>query len=128
MRFNRPIVFWICAFALLILLLALLKDILLPFVAGMIIAYFLDPVADRLVAAGLSRTLASVIIVAVGGPLFISLIIFLAPLISEQAQQLAAALPAEASRLRDIIDGWARQLIGDRYPGLETGLKSATEA
>ncbi len=128
MRINRPMVFWICAFVLLIFTLALLKDILLPFVAGMIIAYFLDPIADRLVAAGINRTLASAIIVGVCGALLIGLVIFVAPLVSEQAKQLATALPTEVSRLKDIIDTWAREMIGDRYPGLDAGIKSATEA
>ena len=75
MRINRHVLFWLSAFVALILVLALLKDILLPFVAGMIIAYFLDPLADRLVAAGVNRTAASALIVAVGGALVIGLVI-----------------------------------------------------
>ncbi len=38
----------------------ILSGVLLPFVAGMVLAYFLDPVADRLEALGLSRTLSTV--------------------------------------------------------------------
>ena len=38
------------------------SDILLPFVAGMVLAYFLDPVADRLQRLGLSRLMATVLI------------------------------------------------------------------
>ena len=38
------------------LFLYMFSDILLPFVAGMALAYFLDPVADRLERLGLSRT------------------------------------------------------------------------
>ena len=37
-------------------------DTLLPFLVGMTIAYFLDPVADRLERAGFSRLWATVVI------------------------------------------------------------------
>ena len=41
------------------------SDILLPFVAGMVLAYFLDPVADRLQRFGLSRFMATVVILVI---------------------------------------------------------------
>jgi predicted PurR-regulated permease PerM len=39
-----------------------LGDVLLPFVLGAAIAYFLDPVADKLERLGLSRVLAVLVI------------------------------------------------------------------
>ena len=42
-----------------VLLLWLLNDILLPFVVGMAVAYFLDPVVTRLQRLGMSRTWAT---------------------------------------------------------------------
>ncbi|MEO0363187.1 MAG: AI-2E family transporter, partial [Pseudomonadota bacterium] len=45
-----------------ILVLYLLSGVLLPFVLGAAIAYFTDPLADRLEAKGFSRTLSTVII------------------------------------------------------------------
>lgn len=41
-------IFWIAAAAIFLVLLWLLNDILLPFVVGMVVAYFLDPVVARL--------------------------------------------------------------------------------
>ena len=41
------------------LLLWLLSDVLLPFVAGMALAYLLDPLADRLERLGVSRLVAA---------------------------------------------------------------------
>ena len=49
---------WGIALVVFVALLVLLKSILLPFVAGMAIAYLLDPVCDRLERTGSSRTLA----------------------------------------------------------------------
>ena len=52
---RRQIIFWLLAAAFLILFLYIFSAILLPFLAGMTLAYFLDPVADRLERMGLSR-------------------------------------------------------------------------
>src|SRR5260370_36358135 len=51
--------FWAAAVVVFVLLLWLLNDILLPFVVGMAVAYFLDPVVVRLQRLGLSRTWAT---------------------------------------------------------------------
>ena len=55
-RFRRQIRFWTITAIVLAVLLYVFSAILLPFVAGMVLAYFLDPVADRLQRLGLSRT------------------------------------------------------------------------
>ncbi|RUY76008.1 AI-2E family transporter, partial [Mesorhizobium sp. M7A.F.Ca.CA.001.10.2.1] len=60
--FRRQIFFWLAGAALLALFLYVFSAILLPFVAGMVLAYFLDPVADRLQRLGLSRFMATVVI------------------------------------------------------------------
>src|SRR6266446_2813867 len=51
--------FWAAAAVVFVLILWLLNDILLPFVVGMAVAYFLDPVVVRLQRVGLSRTWAT---------------------------------------------------------------------
>jgi len=51
--------FWLGAAVVFVLTLWLLNDILLPFVVGMAVAYFLDPVVVRLQRLGLSRTWAT---------------------------------------------------------------------
>ena len=47
--------FWVAALAVFVAVLWLLSDILLPFVAGMALAYLLDPVARRAERLGISR-------------------------------------------------------------------------
>ena len=51
--------FWLGAAAIFLLLLWLLNDILLPFVVGIVVAYFLDPAVLRLQRLGMSRTWAT---------------------------------------------------------------------
>ena len=45
MTFERQVTFWLAALFVLVALLWLFSGILLPFVAGMVLAYLLDPVA-----------------------------------------------------------------------------------
>ena len=66
MRIGRQLWFWLAALVVVVLAIALLKDILLPFVTAIVVAYFLNPLADRLEALGLKRAWAAVVIVGVG--------------------------------------------------------------
>ncbi|MEK1933156.1 MAG: AI-2E family transporter, partial [Pararhizobium sp.] len=51
---QRQIIFWLLFLAAFVAFLTVFSTILLPFIAGMALAYFLDPVADRLENLGLS--------------------------------------------------------------------------
>ena len=61
MRVERQVLFWLAAALMLILLVALLRGVILPFVAGIVIAYFLNPAADRLTQWGVPRGVAAAI-------------------------------------------------------------------
>ncbi|HYN39552.1 MAG TPA: AI-2E family transporter, partial [Rhodospirillales bacterium] len=63
MSTERRIFLWLVVLALFGATLYLLRGALLPFVAGMGVAYLLDPVADRLERLGLPRTAAALLIV-----------------------------------------------------------------
>ena len=52
-------IYWMCGFAALLTAVILLSDILLPFVAGVILAYLFDPLTDWLESHKLSRCLAA---------------------------------------------------------------------
>ena len=43
MRVERQLWFWVAALIVVVLAIALLRDILLPFVAAIVVAYFLNP-------------------------------------------------------------------------------------
>ncbi len=58
MTIGRELRFWLVGIAVFFLVLYVFRSVLLPFVAGMAVAYFLDPVCDRLEAYKLSRTWA----------------------------------------------------------------------
>ena len=126
MRIERQVLFWLLALLALILLIGLLQNILLPFVAGMAIAYFLNPAVDRLSSWGVNRVVASVMVVGIGGVIIVSLLIMLLPLLVNQAQQFAIALPGEVDRLKGLTESWARERLGSYFPQFEEGLTRAT--
>ncbi len=128
MRIERQVVFWLAALVVLLLLVGLLRDILLPFVAGIVLAYFLNPAADWLERRGLPRVWASILIVALGAMAIVTALVLVVPLLLAQAQQFAVALPGELERIRGLVDVWARERLGPHFPGFEDGFKRATQA
>lgn len=126
--FRRQVIFWLVAAAVLIGFLYLFSAILLPFFAGMILAYFLDPVADWLERRGLSRMAATVLILIM---FLIALVIGLMLIIPVLASQLAdfiGRLPDYMSRLQALVTGvdaeWLSQRLGVDPASLRDGLNS----
>ena len=111
MTVQRQAKLWLLILAVSLLLLWLLSNILLPFVLGMAIAYFLDPVADRMQRWGLSRNFSAVIILV--GFFFFAILAFvlLLPTVIEQVVGLIARLPEYFSALFDLGRSlWERAL------------------
>lgn len=118
MRIERHVVFWLAALAVLLGLLALLREVLLPFVAGMVIAYFLNPIADRLERIGLGRSFAAALVVLAVGLLLVTAAVLVIPLLIGQLKQLAETLPTDLDRLKDAVEAWLDQALGARFPGI----------
>ncbi len=85
--------FWLVTIALLLIFLYMIKAILLPFVVGLGVAYFLDPAADRLEAWGLSRTVSTVIITLAFFFIVITGLVALTPLVYQQLSGLLDEMP-----------------------------------
>ena len=92
---------WLTGLAVSAVFLYLLSDVLLPFVAGMAVAYFLDPAADKMEKLGASRMLATVIILASFFIVAIAGIVLLFPLIQAQVIGLAARIPQLVEAIRN---------------------------
>jgi predicted PurR-regulated permease PerM len=92
---------WGVALVVFVALLVLLKGILLPFVAGMAIAYLLDPVCDRLEAMGVSRTIATTIVTAIFALAVVLLLLLIVPLVIQQVIAFLSTLPDFISRTQD---------------------------
>jgi predicted PurR-regulated permease PerM len=106
--------FWLVGLALFLIALYLLRGILLPFVAGMAIAYFLDPICDWLERHRCSRSWATAI-VSVGFAIVIVIaLLLLVPLLQRQILDFAGRLPGyvdtATNRLWPRIQGLAERL------------------
>jgi predicted PurR-regulated permease PerM len=99
------------ALAVLILLLYMLRDVLLPFVAGIALAYLLDPLADRLERLGLGRLAASLLILALFVVALVVTLLIVVPLAANQVAALITSLPAMVSRLQGILAERAGPLL-----------------
>ena len=95
---------WGIATTIFVILLYLLGDVLLPFVIGGAIAYFLDPVADRLEKLGLSRGAAVGIITVVGVLGFVLMILMVVPALITQLLDLIEILPSLFKDLRTFME------------------------
>jgi predicted PurR-regulated permease PerM len=122
MRAERQLLFWIAAFVVLVLAIAMLRDILLPFVAAMVVAYFLNPVADRLQAYGLNRAWAAILIVGVVAVLVALALILLVPVLAEQVRQMVTALPGETERFKAFVERFGRDWLGPSFPSAQVAL------
>ena len=91
--------FWLGGFVIFITLLYLLRSILLPFVAGMAIAYLLDPMALRLQRWGMSRTWATVTITLFFFFATVAVIVLLAPILQDQLLGFVQRVPGYVSQL-----------------------------
>ena len=126
MTLQRQALFWLCAFAGVALFLYLFANILLPFVAGLALAYLLDPLADRLERLGLSRLWATVVILVVfvlGLALAVTLIV---PVVGSQLAGFIERLPATVQRLQELIaqqnEQWLGKLLGQGIGQLKSSI------
>lgn len=140
---------WIGGFLVILAVVFVLRGVLLPFVAGMAVAYFLDPACDRLEKLGCSRALATTIITACFFALLVTALILVVPLLHTQIVAFAGRVPGYLSaldeaaapamaflqqytdgddglKLREAVGGysadimrWATQLLGRLLSGID---------
>lgn len=101
MTARRSALWWLAALAASVALLFALRSILLPFVAGMAVAYLLDPVADRLQRWGLSRMWATTLITVLFFALLLAAGVLFFPVLYGQVVGFLERLPEYIGRVRD---------------------------
>jgi predicted PurR-regulated permease PerM len=95
--------YWGIAALVLFAVLYLLGNVMLPFLVGGAIAYFLDPVADRLERAGLSRALATAIISLVALLVFVLIVLAVIPTLVSQLTALISAAPEISAQFQEFL-------------------------
>lgn len=118
--------YWGLALAIAMIAFWALGNVLLPFLTGMAIAYFLDPVADRLELMGMSRTLATTLITISALLVFVLMLILLVPLLVRQTSALITAAPGYFEQIQALLIDRFPSLMDDNSV-LRQGLQSLTE-
>lgn len=107
---QKQLLYWGIAAAVFLGILWAMGHVLLPFVLGGAIAYFLDPVADRLERMGLSRIAATGLITIVGILIFVLMALLVIPTLTNQALQLFNVAPEYARSITAFLT--------ERFPSL----------
>jgi predicted PurR-regulated permease PerM len=97
----------------------LLGDVILPFIVGAGVAYFLDPVADRLERLGLSRVAATALITVFALLVVVLLVLSIIPSLISQLTALVNAAPQIAGRLQSFLL--------ERFPELSDSTSTARQ-
>jgi predicted PurR-regulated permease PerM len=128
MTIQRQVSIWLIVLGAIIAFMWLFKDILLPFLAGIVLAYFLDPVADALERMKLPRLAATLVIVLTSAFGLVLVLLLVAPMIGDQIGRFAARLPQDVTTLVQLFDAHAPEWIKSALQRTETALpQSATE-
>lgn len=126
MSTQKQLWIWVGLFGLVVTMLWVFRGILLPFLAGMALAYLLDPVADLLEKWKFSRFWATSVVMSIVILVFIAAILLVMPLIVQQGVGLAQRLPGYVSQLQEFANQFTPQLyewLGqERIVQFENGL------
>ncbi|NIJ43059.1 putative PurR-regulated permease PerM [Parvibaculum indicum] len=129
MSIQRQLIVWAIVAFVFVLMLWLLESILLPFVAGMAIAYFLDPMADKLEEWGLSRLWATGVITIFFVIVMVVAAILILPPVVQQAVSLAESLPnlLEEARqgLLHLTSARLEAIFGERAADIQDAIKNS---
>jgi len=117
---ERQALFWIAVLLAIGGLVYALSGVLAPFIAGLAVAYFFDPVADRLEQAGFSRGISAGIVIVAFLGIAAAAVVTLYPLLQAQVMGLLARIP-------DLVDG-LRHLAAPLIEQLNDKLASSQAA
>jgi predicted PurR-regulated permease PerM len=115
MTLRQQLIFWLATFVVFVFLLWLLSDVLMPFIAGLALAYLQAPLVDRLERMGINRAVAALLIVGIVVAGLIMIMLLLIPVLVHQLTVLVSDMPAYVARLQTLISEitWVRNLVGD---------------
>jgi predicted PurR-regulated permease PerM len=117
MTLTRQMTFWVLTLVVGLLAIYVLREILLPFVAGMALAYLLNPLANRLERVGVNRLAAALVIIGAVVLVFVVLILIFVPVISGQLGAFIDNVPGYVARIQSLAitsnREWLRKVLGE---------------
>jgi predicted PurR-regulated permease PerM len=109
----------------------LLHQVLLPFVAGMVLAYLLDPLANRIERIGVNRAVATLAIIAFAVALITVMIVLTVPVIIRELSHFVERLPLYVRRLHTLATDpdrpWLSKIVGEGLGETERSIGELTK-
>jgi predicted PurR-regulated permease PerM len=125
---RKQAFFWLAATIIFVLFLTVFSSILLPFVAGLALAYFLDPVADWLERFGMSRLLATCVILITFVVVLVLGLIIIVPVLVTQMAEFISKFPGYFTQLQALIahqdSEWLKKYLGMNSTVIQDNLSS----
>lgn len=115
---NSNKMMWLLLFALFCAAVYVLRSVLLPFVAGIIIGYLFDPLAVRFEKLGLSRTLSTILVLFIVALIAVPALVLLVNMIDNQLGTFISAAPKYVSSLLKKFEPFLVRLQQD-FPSLD---------
>jgi predicted PurR-regulated permease PerM len=126
MTLGRQVTFWIVAVTVFVAALWLFSGVMLPFVAGLGLAYLLNPLANRLQRLGMGRVVASLVIVGIVVLGIVVLMVLIAPIMFNQLASLLENVPGYMRRLQQILteraQPWLSRTMGVHLPSSDVAV------
>jgi len=94
MNAKSQFLFWAGVFLLTALFIFVFRSMLTPFVAGIVIAYLLNPLVERLERRNISRLLATLLILFLFFLIALALLILITPPLYRELVELAENIPS----------------------------------
>ncbi len=117
-KVSKNWVFWLVLFTLFCTAVYVLRSVLLPFVAGIIIGYLLDPLTTKFTKWGLNRTLSTFLVLVLVVIILVPSLILLVGVIDDQLGRFISVVPQYIGSLIKKVEPIIIELQA-RFPSLE---------
>lgn len=111
---KKQAIFWLVALVFFISFMWIFSSILLPFVVGIALAYFLNPIVHLFEKIGINRLWSTILITLFIVIMLIMALTIFVPLIANQLQQfINTGLPIYINRIQELLKGHDLDLQGN---------------
>lgn len=125
MQIKQSTIQWGIIFSVLFLAIYLVSSVLMPFIFGAIMAYFLDPVTDKLQEKGLSRNRATIAVLGIFLGIIVGIFALAGPLLVEQISGLFTKIPEYLAQLEKEHGESVKALVSQYAPDFQMQAKDA---
>lgn len=126
---KKQAIFWLVTLLFFVLFMFIFSSVLLPFVAGIALAYFLNPIVELLEKIGISRVWGTVLITIFIVVVLVVALTILIPVISSQLQQfIRDGLPVYVERIQNFFTDhsfeWIKAYIGSDPSEIQSNIQA----